>query len=563
MLKKFKLFGSIPLCLLMTVCVMVFITGGGGAAFAALDNLDRVDDIVKEVTHGDLEIKKHSLLFIENYFPFGIYKQDMKFKILSFLPNYDKNTEIKSGSKELFNFQYDYPGGRLFYAPDMGSYSTVTPAVTRKLYNNGKKILMYNKSNPAQLLFDEIGNNRTIADNKNADEDANALAQSVARMPSQSGSEHLAVINTPTTNNYYGSGVMNVKGVNGEIFVSVQDGSKPLMYNTIELSFFAVSPDVEGNVTGITELTDLNFKRNYAGTIAYASFAVGDFDSDGYKNEFALLINTRTDVLLYVYRLFIDPKTNKLTVTTLGKDAKGIQLYHAKDRVYGTYLTTQATGGVVAGDFNGDGCDEIGIIYKTADWTNGVKTEKTKKAFANGADAGKVVCAIYKWDPNNANFYSRTAEKSYHDESFEDVWYKVRANSWVSGVCGLNPVAADTDGDGKDEIIVLTLGYSEGYHWTDEYLWDETHDFHMAEFLTRWYCDTGINPKHDDAHIKGSGVTAGPLLATGSNRLFPNTTKNNLDYYLVRKYQQETYLYTIEMVIPIRKCQLSQILRKR
>ncbi|MBR1603411.1 MAG: hypothetical protein IJ667_08225 [Synergistaceae bacterium] len=543
MLKKFKLFVSMPLCLLMAVCVAVFACdGGGGVAFAALDNLDKVDDIVKEVTHGDLEIKKHSLLF---------FKQSdltLTSTILSFLPNYDNNTEIKNGSKELFT---DWVNG--VYSPnnrwkDGTVYCTYTPAVTHKLYNNGKKILMYprlNKANSSnrgtlssKLFFDEIGNNRTIADNKNADADADALAQSVARMPSQAGSEHLAAMNTPTANSYYGSAVLDTKGINGEVFVSVQGIDTS---NNIDIRFFAVSSDAEGNVSGITELTDLNFTRDYAGTMAYASVAAGDFDSDGYKNEFVLLINTRTEVLLYVYRLFIDPNTNKLTVKSLG-DATGIQVYKPS-RSYGTYLTQQATGGIVAGDFNGDGSDEIGIIYKTTDWTDGVKTQKTKKAFVDGAEAGKVVCAIYKWDPNNANFYSRTAVKSYHDESFYDVWYNPQGSSWVSGVCGLNPVAADTNGDGKDEIIVLTLGYSEGYHWTDERFWYEKHDFHMAEFLTRWYCDTGINPKHDDVHVKGSGVTAGPLLAYGSTRLFPNS-KNNIDYDLKREYQQSTYLRT-------------------
>ena len=262
LLKKFKLF--MPLCLLMAVCVVVFAGDGGRVALAALDNLDKVDDIVKEVTHGDLEIKKHSLLFFKQA------DTTLTSNIFSFLPNYDNNTEIKNGRKELFTDQVDINSSPNNRWKDGSVYCTYTPAVTHKLYNNGKKILMYprlNKANSSnrgtlssKLFFDEIGNNRTIADNKNADADADALAQSVARIPS-SGSEHLAAMNTPTANSYYGSAVLDTKGINGEVFVSVQGIDTS---NNIDIRFFAVSPDAEGNVSGITELTDLNFTRDPA-----------------------------------------------------------------------------------------------------------------------------------------------------------------------------------------------------------------------------------------------------------------------------------------------------------
>ena len=122
----------------------------------------------------------------------------------------------------------------------------------------------------------------------------------------------------------YGTGVMDVKNYEPEIFVAASGVSGQINYsqNDMYLEFFAVSADAEGAMEQ-EPLTELTLKIQYRGRLMTAGMVVGDIDGDKYNNEMALMMVTDSEIRLFVYRLIF--KDGKLTLSAMS-NANGIQV---------------------------------------------------------------------------------------------------------------------------------------------------------------------------------------------------------------------------------------------
>ena len=345
------------------------------------------------------------------------------------------------------------------------------PAVSRRLYN-GKRALMFHNIAPngsLKYFFKTLSNNRgENTTSATPDNLANTVSISdfgTYTSPAFSDAESLI-------SEVYGTGAMSVKGYDREIFVAASGvkrvdiqtgyhdyGSNHYQFRRwvyskadqeVRLEFFALSADQQGNMTQ-EALTALTRTTPFREKPYIVSMAVGDFDGDKYNNEVALMINSRKEIRLFVYRLNFS--NGKLDVKSLGGES-GIQVYTSE--LWGYLLESQPVSDMTAGDFDGDGKDEIAVLYKRPWRATDLKNDK---GWREGPMVGDVNCKVYQWNANKGEIDTDEAAKDYHSERLQDNWNDDLPEAWVSGVVGLRAVAADLDGDGKSEIVTLLLGY--------------------------------------------------------------------------------------------------------
>ncbi len=319
-------------------------------------------------------------------------------------------------------------------------------------------------------------------------------------------------VGSNSNNCIYGGEFLSVPGYENNIYVLVdqsittQEGTGfRISAANLNLNFWEVNKDSSGNLQ-YESLKDLNFIQSIPSS-PYAhlvQICVGDFDGDGYKNELALLFNGAIRIDFYVYRLIYSDE--KLQLKSLGSSS-GNNIYNSKSYIFNIPVFVQAASQIIAGDFDGDGVDEIGIIYREAEMDE-------------GRNCGKINCAIYKWNSQKASYDSETTQIdcSYYEYANWSGYKK-----W-SGIAGLKAVAADLDGDGKDEIVTLLVGYYEFRQTTSQVkkyegtIYRHQWLLEYQPYLTRWYCEkSSIKPIFDSNNIKGNGVQEGLLKTSGSS----------------------------------------------
>ncbi|MBQ6772595.1 MAG: hypothetical protein IJP48_00880 [Synergistaceae bacterium] len=388
------------------------------------------------------------------------------------------------------------------------------PAVSRRLYN-GKRALMYHNLAPngeAKYYFKTLSNNRT---SHTTGTTPSELVNSVQisdfgeyTLPAFSNVHSGFVVQV------FGTGVMEVKGYDREIFVAASGPNNPSQLDkAIRLEFFALNADSEGKMTQ-EPLTALTNETPFRGDMKIVSLAVGDFDGDKHNNEAALMINTRNDIYIFVYRLIFS--NGKLELKSLG-DPSGIHVF-ATDQ-WGNDLESQPVTDMVAGDFDGDGTSEIALLFKIPVRAPSLANEK---GWPNGPMTGAIHCKIHKWNAEKRDFDTTETAKAYNKEELINGTFDLNPCAKVAGVAGLRAAAADLDGDGKDEIVTLLLGYFHRKVWNAEGQFPSREDeFCAYPHLTVWKFDNSsdsknpLTPVHDDAHVKGGGESSkynyGPL----------------------------------------------------
>ena len=299
------------------------------------------------------------------------------------------------------------------------------------------------------------------------------------------------------------------------------------------MNFFSVHADSSGNpaFSKLDLKLDRNFTQNH---VRLLSMAAVDIDDDGYTDDFAVLVNTNIDVRLYFYKLVYDGSS--FTLKRHGNDE--YKLYTAPEP-YRFTPYDEASSQVVAGDFDGDGKFEVAAVYKKIR----CESSEDSKHNRNGMIVGDVCVHIFKWDFSKGTFTSQSSTKTYGWHNIElaaffgwitggSNWHK---ESW-SGVAGLKAAAADLDGDGKDEIVTLLVGYHYVRKWDPKWkTWTgDDRKFAMYPYLAVWSCPRGmITPQHDEKHVKGQGIVGGPLATYGANQnpLFGKSVWSYSYYY--------------------------------
>ena len=458
--------------------------------------LGSVDDVVKEISGGELSIPKKGLITIR-----GGDDAQKRTYLDVFATTFSADAQ-PSAKRRIF----ENPSGTSpKYYDGYNERQSVHPTVSRRLYN-GKRALMFHnfaKSGELKYYFKTLSNTR---DENSTDVTPDALVNSVRI-------SDFGEYTQPKYQDYgnrlmevYGTGVMNVKNYEREIFVGVSSVSNQAVDyefdSELYIEFFALSADVEGKMEQ-EPLTELTQKIPYRGSLYTSSAVFGDFDGDKHDNEMAVMMVLDTEIRLFVYRLIL--KDGKLELRAMD-NAGGIQVY-SNTTVYQGYLESQPVSDMVAGNFDGEGGDEIAVLYKRP---TQLKELAHNKGWTYGPIAGDVNCAVYQWNAEKHKFDKAETAKAYNK-------YEIRRTGVievhnpianVSGIVGLRATAADLDGDGKDEIATVLLGYYHRKQWDAPIKAYKYRDDYFSAYphLAVWTFNRGsIKPVHDDAHVMGGG----------------------------------------------------------
>ena len=550
--------------LLLLLCLGLITASPALSAQIGGKALGDVDDVVKEATHGSLEIPKHSIMLLKageindnnSYLQSNImtlnYEGETATKTLQVLSNQGKIVDPLKGTtvteRNLYGIEHKvtrYEGG-IQTVPVMN----LTPVVSRRSYN-GKKVVMWNTTNEDSFkaYFAALQNNSGGGtDFDNPTTLANSLSTTLIGNPYETKFTKI----TPSNGKYpyvstYGSIVLNVKGYDGEVFINsygegeynVQDlnatGAKAIWikFGTIseppdyyytglssrtKMNFFSINADDSGNpaFTKLDLKLDMSFSSN---AVQLVSMTAVDIDDDGYTDDFAVLVNTDIDVRLYFYKLVYDG--SKFTLKRHGNNE--YKLYTAPE-AYRFSPSKEASSQVIAGDFDGDGKFEVAAVYKK------IRREKSSDSGrdSGGRVVGDIGVHVFKWDFSRGTFESQSSSKAYGHHRIALIGFGsdlTGSTSWHheywSGVAGLKAAAADLNGDGKDEIVTLLIGYYRMSAWDPSWkLWCGTQsEFDMYPYLAVWSCPRGlITPQHDEDHVKGHGIDEGPLAKYGSDQ---------------------------------------------
>ena len=252
------------------------------------------------------------------------------------------------------------------------------------------------------------------------------------------------------------------------------------------LSFFKVTEDEKGNATFTEEKLSITYPLNL--NFSPAQIAVGDFTGEGLTNQVALVTSDSSAVWLALYTI---RKKSDGSLEAVKTKEERVYTYVGGMDAFDSFVACPVAD-VAAGDFDGDGKTELAVVYKTNE--TGVKLKGEIGFSVRGSAAVK----IYKWSGGAFKTAQTIKDWNWTEKNIfsPDIHHSV---AW------LKPVAADLDGDGKQELAVLVVIW--GYVYGNSVRSQAGHFF-----MTFWSCPKGsIQP-----------VCNGPEVTVDRNKNLPN-----------------------------------------
>lgn len=206
----------------------------------------------------------------------------------------------------------------------------------------------------------------------------------------------------------------------------------------------------------------------------FMRIAAGNFMGSG-KKEIAVLSNhiDTWKFHLNVYSLEMVNNGKELYITHIVKDMEVYKNDAKVDYKERDMWFRKAMGDIVMADFDGDGRDEIAVIYKgyAEEWSNYSNTGKTisnnmKKNF--GTFWGSIHVDMFKYDATGKTARKTNSATKNYSEASDDTSGTNTAifNDYtLKSVGDLKAVAADIDGDGKYELAMLVVLWDARFTW--------------------------------------------------------------------------------------------------
>ena len=536
------------------MCSVVLRTGGVAPSEArvTINNsyLGEIPDIVKKATGSDFpELSKHSLLFTECI---ANSKTDyyMQSKIFTF---------AKDGS---VSKEYTLPkiNASIYSANEILNYVGYYPvraAVSKqpfgKRYNVAYFAGVHNDNGsygggvvaPAQTLTYSMNSG-------NVDISAQTMSSKLVYKNSQYGYYSWNVDDEI----FWDSGALIIKGLNKDVFVyahSTAPRDEHYTSGSLVLDFFATDRNETGSVSMQTSLHTFKIMEygdswysdslgNKGCGLEAVDIATGDFDGDGYENEIALCVNADHQLYIMVYSVsYSSSKLNVQEVYRFTSEGYYHMSYDNSDKYLGA--------SIAAGDFDGDGKQEVAVIYLSPQ-KDSYYAERSLTA-----DVVKYRTSSRIWDRSSQVLLTvRVSSNGYS-------YYSNSKTDW-SKPSTLLPTKADFDGDGKDEIALLTFIGDRGSEsdspsiirlYCDrnsiQFKYDGTRSRYNDSCLKELSFELGsnyVNHSRRD-YLRRVSITAGPVVGTmGKYKLADDIVISCVlgDRYNYSKYYRKIFVFS-------------------
>lgn len=377
-------------------------------------SISKVPNIVKFMTgKSDFQAGKKSLMFLERVPVFNKGHTDSRYSDTSYMQAriFRLNEDGSLAKSLVFNPIDDT--GSMFIQTDE-DIKTTRPAISNQATKFGWLAMLQgangrNGSNAAKFPVQSLPL-------KMSGNDPSITPQTVAN------------INKDNYTNFYGSGALTLPTYNGEVFASAHSAGKETLNNgdpvTLTLSFIKNTQD--GKIEHDTE-KDFTVYTVESDGLYGAAIGTGDYDNDGYKNDVGVLIFTKQKVKFFIYTATYNRSNGN---ATLVKRYEKLVEDFSRDSPYGRTFEMAPSGNVFCGDFDGDGNIEPAIAYIR------VPDTYSRFTFSYGR--------AYKWNETTKIF-----------EEMRNYW---TSDNGAQGHIGAKGIAADLNGDGWDEMVLVCFG---------------------------------------------------------------------------------------------------------